>query len=77
MKPIGRVWRRGNSLSGYVLVGMSCIKFGGSVHEGSNFLFLSKSQRGESEDEEELNPNEVYQEFQKDCNEALALQNGS
>jgi hypothetical protein len=54
MKPIGRVWKRNNSLSGYVIVGMSCIKFAGSIHEGSNFLFLSKSQRGDSEDEEEV-----------------------
>jgi len=81
MKPIGCVWRRGNSLSGYVIVGMnSCIKFGGSVHEGRNNLFLSKSQResfeSEDEDDDELNPDKVYKEYMKECDEALALSKG-
>jgi hypothetical protein len=54
MKPIGRVWKRNNSISGYVVVGPSCIKFAGNIRDGSNSLFLSKSQRGESEDEDEV-----------------------
>lgn len=52
MKPIGRVWIRNGSLSGYVIIGEGlCLKFGGSAFNGSNFLYLSKSQRGEDKEE--------------------------
>jgi hypothetical protein len=67
MKPIGRVWKRNGSLSGYIIVGENvCIKFGGSIHEGSNFLFLSKSQREDFESSDE-----VFEQYTEDCDEAL------
>ena len=58
-KPIGRLWRRNNSMSGYIVIAPGvCIKFAGSLEKGTNWIFASK--KCEETESELFNEEKMY-----------------
>lgn len=51
-KPIGRLWNNGGCVSGYIILGTTCIKFAASTDNGSPAWIFPAKEKEESEEQQ-------------------------